>query len=159
MHSPSSALARMAPSCQHCSVCTAASGSALTSAKPLTASEVVLALTVAEQDASDVDDELVLLLYEPELTVVPGGGGGAERRGRASTFAAATSAIARTAKVLQEAQALGGRVGGMRCMCRCVSVHSSSSASLNEDTHACALRHADHPSHRFILGTIASRRD
>ena len=59
----------------------AASGSTLTLAKPLTASEVVLAFTVAEQDASDVDDELVLLLYEPELTVVPDGGGvaGAER--------------------------------------------------------------------------------
>ena len=45
-----------------CSVRLAASGSALTLAKPLTASEVVLALTVAEQDAEDVDDELVLLL-------------------------------------------------------------------------------------------------
>ena len=151
VHSLASAMARMAPLCQHRSVCTAASGSALISAKPLTASEVVLALSVAEQDASDVEDELVLLLTEPEVTVVPGGGGGAERRGRASTVAAATSAIARTAKVLQEAQALEGRVRGMCCVCRCVFMHSSSSASLNEDTYACALRHADILSHRFKL--------
>ena len=83
-----------------------AARSALTSAKPLTAAEVVLAFTVAEQDAVEVDEELVLLLVLPDGTVLVGGGGGGGREavGRACTragAAAAKVAIATTAKDLQ----------------------------------------------------------